>query len=202
MTISYPITLPTSPAPASVKLYGHAIVAVGVSPFTAQQQVYQHQGQFWRAQITLPPMRREDAEPWIAAMLSLNGRRGTFYLGDASATTPRGTATGTPLVNGASQTGQTLVTDGWTSGVTGILKAGDYMQIGDRLYKVLADANSDGTGNATFDIWPRLRESPADNAAITVTNTKGLFRRADNAAEWDIAPGKIFSMSFEAVEAI
>jgi hypothetical protein len=51
-----------------------------------------------------------------------------------------GTGTGTPLVNGASQSvtyatakdtwTQTLVTKGWTNSITGILKAGDVFTIG------------------------------------------------------------------------
>lgn len=202
MTITFPIDLPSSPAPAKIRIYPRAIVGVSISPFSGAQQVYEHQGQIWQADITLPSMVRADAAPWIAAMLQLNGRYGTFRLGDASCATPRGVATGTPLVNGASQTGKTLITDGWTISQTGILKQGDYIQIGDRLYMVTVDANSDGSGNATLDIWPRLRESPADNAAIITTNCKGLFRLASNEMPWDVNPKPIFELSFSAVEAI
>lgn len=202
MTISYPITLPSSPAPASIRIFPRSVVAVSVSPFTAQQQAYQHQGQVWQAEITLPNMTRAQAEPWVSAFLQLNGRYGTFRLGDAAGRTPRGIATGTPLVKGASQTGQSLITDGWTPSQTGILKAGDYMQIGDRLYKVLSDTNSNGSGEATFDIWPRLRESPADNAAITTSNCTGLFRLTSNEMPWEVGLGAVYSVSFSAVEAI
>lgn len=202
MTISYPINLPSSPAPAAIRIFPRSVVAVSVSPFTAQQQAFQHQGQVWQAEITLPNMTRAQAEPWIAAFLQLNGRYGTFRLGDSAGRAPRGIATGTPLVKGASQTGQTLITDGWTPSQTGILKAGDYIQIGDRLYKVLSDTNSDGSGNATFDIWPRLRESPADNAAIITNNCTGLFRLTSNEMPWDIGLGLRYSVSFSAVEAI
>jgi len=202
MTITYPIDLPDSPSPAKVRIYPRSVVSASVSPFTGSQQMYLHQGQVWQADITLPNMRRADAEPWVAAFLQLNGRYGTFRLGDESGRTPRGIATGTPLVKGASQTGQVLLTDGWTISQTGILKQGDYIQIGERLYKVMVDANSDGSGNATLDIWPRLRESPADNAAIITSNCTGLFRLTSNEMPWDVSPGIIFSMSFSAVEAI
>lgn len=202
MTISYPITLPSTPAPSEIRIAPRSIVAVSVSPFSGAQQAYQHQGQFWQADISLPPMRIADAAPWMAAFLQLNGRYGTFYLGNAAMKTPRGTATGTPLVKGASQTGQSLVTDGWTAGVTGILKQGDYLQIENRLYMVIVDANSDGTGNATLDIWPRLRSAPADNAPITVSNCKGLFRLTTNEMPWVHKPGGIVELSFSAVEAI
>lgn len=101
---------------------------------------------------------------------------------------------GTPLVNGASQTGATLVTDGWTAS-TAVLKAGDVFTIAgvNRVHKetrqdtgelqkfvVTADGSSDGTGNLTISISPSITTSgafqtvtasPADNAAITVLGT-------------------------------
>lgn len=155
------------------------------------------------AEVTLPVMERADAEEWISFLLKLNGQQGTFLLGDSAAKTARGIATGTPLVNGASQTGQSLVTDGWTAGVTGILKAGDYIQLGQRLYKVLNDANSDGSGNATLDIWPRLRESPANNSSIIVSDCLGLFRLSGNSYQIHSADvAKLFSLAFSAEEAI
>lgn len=202
MAIVYPLTLPTTPMPAQIRIYPHAVVAIGVSPYTGQQQSYAHQGQFWRADITLPPMRRAQAEPWIATLLQLNGRRGTFRMGDISASAPRGVATGTPLVNGSAQSGQVLITDGWSVSTPNILMAGDYLQIGDHLYKNLFDVSSDAAGAATLDIWPRLRSVPADNAPITLNNPMGLFRMVQNDMPWEVGAGAIFQMSFSAVEAI
>lgn len=117
-----------------------------------------------------------------------------------------GVATGTPLVNGGSQNvtydsvkntmTQSLVTDGWTNSVTGILKEGDVFTIANvfavnpvtkatlpflRQFVVRADANSGAsTGPATLTIYPAIITSgafqncsaaPADNAAITVLGT-------------------------------
>lgn len=109
---------------------------------------------------------------------------------------------GTPLVNGASQattydsskdTGtMSLVTDGWSTSVTGLLKAGDVITVAGVYsvnpqtkqstgalanFVVVSDVNSDGSGNATLTISPPMITSgayqtvtgaPADNAAITV----------------------------------
>lgn len=113
-----------------------------------------------------------------------------------------GAHAGTPLVNGASQnvtyaagTGanqQTLVTDGWSNSVTGVLKAGDIITLAGvysvnpiskqstgrlQTFVVKADADSDGSGNASLTVSPAIITSgpyqtvdaaPADNAAITV----------------------------------
>ncbi len=107
------------------------------------------------------------------------------------------------LVNGASQTGYDLVTDGWQASQTGIMLAGDWLQLGtgntSRLYKVMADANSDASGNATLTLWPKLRSSPADNDAITVSSPKGRFMLAQD-IDWSIDEAHIYGLNFSAVE--
>lgn len=119
-----------------------------------------------------------------------------------------GTATGTPRVNGADQNvtydtaknswTQSLVTDGWTNSVTGILKAGDVFTIAGvtmvnprtkastgiaQQFVVTADANSGAsTGPSTLTISPPIiisgphqtvTAAPADDALITVVGTGG-----------------------------
>lgn len=206
MAISYPLALPTTTGIAKIRISANNVVGVSQSPFTAKQQVYKYTGQFWEAEISLPPMKRSDAEYWISFLLKLNGSYGTFLLGDPNGATARGVATGTPLVNGASQTGSELITDGWTPDTTGILKAGDYIQLGSgssaKLHKVLDDVNSDSSGNATLTLWPDLRSAPADNAAIVVSGAKGLFRLSTNQQDWDVNEASIYGMTFPAREAL
>lgn len=205
MSITYPLALPTVTGLQSIRLFARPTVAVAESPFTGQQQVQRHAGQRWMASVSLPPMPRAAAEEWWTFQLKLNGIEGTFLLGDPAGATARGIATGTPLVKGASQTGNSLITDGWTISQTGILKAGDYIQIGSgasaRLYKNLNDVNSDSNGDATLDIWPRLRSSPADNAPIVVSSCQGVFRLGANEVLADIDTAMIYGMSFTCTEA-
>lgn len=109
---------------------------------------------------------------------------------------------GTPLVNGASQNvtwatskdgyTQSLITDGWSNSVTGVVKAGDVFTIANvysvnpktrqstgrlQTFTITADANSDGSGNATLTVSPPIITSgayqtvdsaPADDAVITI----------------------------------
>lgn len=111
-----------------------------------------------------------------------------IYMDQNVATHTVGVATGTPLVNGAAQNvtyaaskttdSQTLITDGWTNSITGILKAGDVITIGGvnavnpvpgegatakqdlgylQQFTVLADADSGATtGPATITISPAI----------------------------------------------
>lgn len=210
MTISYPLNLPTSVTAREVVIRRCATVALSASPFTGEQQVYVHQGEWFEIDFALPPMPRATAAAWIGFLLALNGREGTFLAGIPSEGTARGTATGTPLVNGAGQSGKTLNTRGWTAGITGILTAGDWLQLGSgsgtHLHAVVQDANSQSgspdAGLATLDIWPRLRSAPSDGDAITISNAKGLWRLAGNSAEWSIGEAAMYGLNFSAVEAI
>lgn len=206
MAITFPIALPASPAPRAVRITQRSVVAVGASPFTLDEIVQAHPGQAWRLGVSLPPMKENLAEDFIAALLSLNGREGTFLYGDRTRAVPRGVATGTPLVAGAAQTGASLATDGWTASQTGILKAKDWLQLGSgattRLHAVLADVDSDGAGAATIDIWPALRESPADGAPVTVNDTVGRWRLTAPGQEWGIDEALFYGLGFDANEAI
>lgn len=83
-----------------------------------------------------------------------------------------GAGGGTPLVNGGSQSGYTVVTDGWPNS-TLVLKAGDVYRIGGSnvLRMCQADVTSNGSGQASITGIPAIPvgASPADNAAITIT---------------------------------
>lgn len=211
MAISYPITLPFATRGAN----GISITQITVggsqrSPFSLVEQTQVGTGQLWQAEVSLPPMTRDTGAPeWYAAGVSLNGTEGTFYLGDTANKTPRGVATGTPVVDGGSQSGYDLATRGWTAGVTNIMRAGDWLQIGtgssSRLYMVMADANSDGSGNATLTIWPKIRQqpsAPADGAAITTSSPVGVFRLVA-ASNWQFDKAKILrGFTFKAIEAL
>lgn len=130
MAITYPLAPPASPGPRNTVFAANNLVSVAASPFTGTAQVQEFPGEWWEVAISLPPMVQDDAEQWTSFLTALRGQAGTFYLGDPARTAPAGVATGTPLVNGTQAGGsKALATKGWTPNTTGILKAGDYIQI-------------------------------------------------------------------------
>jgi hypothetical protein len=202
MSINYPLTMPNIKSFKSIRLYSINAVAVARSPYTHVTQVQQFAGQSWGADVTFPEMSREEAEAFNAFLLALMGQNGTFYLGDPLGQIARGSAGGTPLVKGANQTGNEVLTDGWTVSATGILLAGDYIQIGTGLYKILEDVTSDGSGNATLKIFPRLATSPADNQSVIKDSCVGIFRLTENITPiYDLGIEKLYSIGFSCVEA-
>ncbi len=209
MSYSYPLAFPTGVRGLQqIHLTAQSVTAVGASPFTLSQQVQVFPGQQWLADCKLAPMKRVDAEVWNAFFLKLNGFKGTFLMGDPLATSPQGLGTGTPKVNGGTQAaGSTsLITDGWPNSTNNLLLPGDYfhMVVGSnqRLHKVLSPVNSDSSGNATIDIWPYLRESPADDAVLVLTNAQGQFRLSTPTNDWTEDTGGVYTLAFGTMEAL
>lgn len=194
MSISYPLSLPTSIGIASIELRAVNAVAVSESPFTYQQQTFIHPGQRWEASVSLPALRRDFMAPWKAFLTALKGRSGTFLLGDPDYTSSLGDASSCVVSGSAGDESVSVV-------MSGTLKAGDYLQLGSagsaRLHHVLQDQ----TGNGTLDIWPALREDYTSAAAV-LDAPKGVFRLATNISAWTISTSNAYGISFEAVESI
>ena len=194
MAISYPLTMPTNIGMASIELRTRNTVAVSMSPFTYKQQTHSYDGQMWEADVTLPPMNRDDAESWVAFLMSLKGRTGTFMLYDPSAKSVRGTTTSATVTGSTGDDSLTVV-------MTGTLKAGDYIQLGldsdATLHKVLVDQSGDGT----LEVWPKLRRDRTGVAAV-LTNASGVFRLAANETSWSVNNSSFFGISFGATEVI
>ena len=204
-TPSYPLTLPTTTGIVTQNWGLNRVIAVTESPFTNQQQVFEHEGAQWTTTMTLPPMKKDKAAQWLAFFMSLRGRRGTFKLGDQDRKTIQGVATGTIRVNGASQTGNQVALDGFANSTNNVFKAGDYIQINSYLYMVIEDVNSNGSGEANVKIEPSLRsgiETINDNTTIIYTNTTTIMRLDENKFEWNTDKVSNYGISFACSEAL
>lgn len=209
MAITYPLTFPTAKGIAQATFRGQAIVGVVTSIFTGEQDVQEHAGQFWTGDLAWPAMKRATAEEVLGFLFKLNGRLGTFLMEAPNGGTPRGTASsapGTPVIAGASQTGNALNIDGCPAGAATYLLVGDYIQlstgINSKLHKVLNTVVVDSAGAATIDIWPNLRSSPVDASTVVVDGALGAFRLATNTMAHDIDEAAFYGISVPFVEAI
>jgi hypothetical protein len=158
--------------------------AISQSPFTYDQQVYQHQGVRWEAEVTLPPMKRAEAKQLEAFFASLRGQANTFTLGNPLHNTTA-TGTGTGAINATTLTGS----------FTGAV-AGDYFEIGSALY-IITEVNS----SSSIDIMPPLRVA-ASSSPLDFTLPKGTWRLASNEIGWSINQASLYGFTFACVEAI
>lgn len=215
LSTQYPLAMPTHTGFTQISLRAIEGSLVTRSPFSFKEQTQTFGGQRWEADITLPPMKRDAAETWIAWLMSLKGPRGKFYLSDPTATTPRGSARdadAVTIVNNGSTiipANDTIYISKGSSAVTGYLKAGDYIQIGvgtdgtQNLHKVLQDVNLASDGSATVYIWPNIRRAAHKvngYSDIKFQSSSGIFRLQDSSVGWDINNAMTYGLTFGAIE--
>ncbi len=194
MAITYPLSLPTSISIGSIELMADNVVARSESPFTFAQQIVSHAGQRWRANVTMPPMKRAVAAPWQGFLLGLKGGQGTFLMGHPLATSPLGTSSSATITG-------TSGSDSLTVTMTGTLLAGDYIQLGSGSDATLHMVLEDQSGNGTLEVFPALRKDRTSVSAV-LSNPKGLFRLATNTQNFSTDNASIYGIQFEAVEAV
>lgn len=180
-TTSYP----TTPMWMSASITSYSPTFVSVTHGLVRQ-VRSRGGHAWQIELNYGAMTRANFEPLLAFLTKQAGQYGTFDLSLSTPFATRGTGSGTPLVNGSSQTGTSLITDGWSNSQT-VMKVGDFFTVaGDsKVYKLTEDVTSNGSGAATMTFFPALRRSPADNAVIAVSPTFRCALSADTlAVDW------------------
>ncbi len=168
----------------------------GVAMFQARSGAIQKQQQMpdhWALVLELDNLSGADRAALQAFLLKVGAGDHNFTVQDHSYTR-RGSGAGTPLINGASQTGNSIVTDGWTNSATGVLLAGDLIQVRNQLVMVTtASVDANGSGQATIDVVPAVRIAPSDNSAIVTATPTGIFKLTSPEIGWAQGPGPVFS---------
>jgi hypothetical protein len=182
----------TAPTTVRLELVGNA--GVFPSPLIASAQTLDRGGLKWQYTLNRNNLQDADRGPVMGLIASLRSQANRLRI-EVFDNPKRGGYGGTPLVAGASQTGSVLNVDGVTN-KTNWIRAGDYFSVdvgGDHELKMCtADANSSG-GAVTINFEPRLRASPANNAAIFVEDgvlsvPEGIFMLANSTTGWSSKP--------------
>lgn len=178
-----------SPSSVAMALVGNT--GLFPSPLIQSAQTIDRGGAKWRATLQFDNMTGNRRGEVLAMIAQLRGQANRMRI-NVSDNPDRGVASGTPLVNGGGQTGNTLNIDGVGS-VTNWIRAGDYFSVvvnGEHELKMAtADINS-SAGAATLQFEPPLRASPLNNAVINVggNTPEGVFMLEGVVAGWTSAP--------------
>lgn len=196
------ISMPVRPAFKASSFYLETNTQTFESPLNRATQRLELAGQRWRATYTLPKMTKAQAAEWIAFFLKCKGRAEAFTAYDPDWKVNLGAWSGTPLVKGAGQTGNSLIIDGCTANVVNWGRAGDYFSVNSELKRLTTNANSNGSGEVTLSFESVLRASPTDNAPITFNPaTCNMILTSDNLGEWNSNQNKIYEeKTFSAYE--
>ena len=196
-------TFPSSPAFNSLEV--NSLQPTFVSrTISGRRQARQIGGQYFTMTASFPPMKRAEFAPIDAFIMKQRGQYETFQLVLPVLSTGLGSPAGTPLVAGASQTGRSIITDGWTNDIQ-IFKAGDYLKFAnhDKVYKVTADVSSHASlGTATIAIEPALITSPVNDSAITHSSVPFTVSLTTGVQEFSTGNSGLFSFEVDFSEAL
>lgn len=170
------------------------------SPLTNKVQTAALSGARWQCVPTFSNRAGDEARALRAFIMNQEGVAGRFNYYPATAD-KGGTGLGTGMVNGAGQTGKTLLTKGWTAGQAKLFKAGDYITFNNEMKMITADAASDGSGNAVLLITPAIRVSPANSVLIEVDNPYFPARlENDDMSRLQVSSPLIYNATFSIIE--
>ena len=187
---------PIKPTSMSWELVSNAQQFVAMS---GAIQVAQRAGQRWAATMDFSTLKDADRSVLQAFVAQVLGLADNFTLSPADYS-PRGAFGGTPLVNGAGQTGNSISVDGCSASVANWIRAGDFFQVGNELKMATEDASSNGAGQITLSFVPELRAAPVDGSAISTSEPEGVFRFVQPRMGWSSRPPYVSSMTIECVE--
>ena len=202
-------TFPATPAPRQIGIRSDTVTLVSQAQ-SMKRQARSRATQRWAFRLAYAPLTRAQWAPIFAFLMKQRGQYETFqFVLPRPLHTPQGVATGSPVVNNQSgspeelQTGsRNVATSGWTAGITGIVKAGDFLTFAGhaKAYMATADANSDGGGLATIGIEPALFEGPAHGAAITISSVQFTVALSRDSLEAAMDIGPHLGLELELVE--
>ena len=195
------VTLPTTILPVSAEA---ALMRFGIDlvpPLGGVTQRVSRMGSRFRVALAYPPMIAANAKAMLAALHSAD-TSGSSVIAPVPQPTVSGSF-GSPLVNGGSQAGSSLICDGFSAGAS--IPAGTLFSFtkSGRIYlhMVTAAATASGAGAVTLTIAPMLRVSPADNAGLSITSAQVEGLIEGDSISWAVNSAGHYQIGFSLAEA-
>ena len=194
-----PLTFPTlTNNPSSIDWKLRTNTHALVSPFDLSVQTVEKMGARWQCAAAWELLNDADSRKLFAFLASLRGRSGRFYFTPTFAASPLSSITGSPLVNGAGQTGASLVVDGFT----GTIKTGDFFHFDTTAGRELKIVTEDRAGPGTLRFEPAIRIPPADNAQLVFSSPSCIMMLdSDDQAGPSVTGSFPYGYSIQMVEA-
>lgn len=167
------------------------------SPLSSAVQTIARNAAFWSITLRFDLYDEDERRELIGFIALLNGQEHRFSYSDTT-NVYGGTGNGTPKVVGASGSGRSLATDGWANSET-VMKRGDMFGVNSELKMCTSNVISNGSGQATINFVPELRQSPADNADIDLSAPTGVFMLMGDVV-WSNRTGPFSSLTITAME--
>jgi hypothetical protein len=188
------MAFPTTPKPRSVQVTSLSPNLVSEA-HSMKRQVRSLGVQKWVLQASYPPMTRTEFAPLWAFVIAQKGRYSTFSYTPEKISTTTGTATGTLAVSSAASAGVSTIS---ASGLTGTLKAGDFVKFSghSKVYMLTADATT------SLAIEPPLISAVATTDTVTYNNVPFTCALSADSQGTGLDINEMHSFSLSLVEVI
>jgi len=153
--------------------------------------------QRWELTAKYRLMTREQMQPIIAFIMAQQGSLETFQIQVPVHDDAFGNVSGTVRTNGAHSIGDSTIT---IDGITGTLKAGDFIKFGNhtKVYMVTADI----TGAGTLSIQPALLSAVPNDTQITYDSVQFTVRLANDVQEIKVRGYEQYNYEVDLIEVI
>jgi hypothetical protein len=164
---------------------------------SGRRQVRSIGSQRWAITATYNPMTRAEFMPVYAFVLGQKGQLESFQFVPPVVGSTSGTATGSVTTNGSFSLGATSVT---IAGLTGTLKAGDFIKFDShsKVYMVTADR----VGAGAMTIEPPLFEAVGTGIGVTYSSVPFTVRLNNDVQQYRLGGYERYTYEIDMVEAI
>jgi hypothetical protein len=195
-------TFPSSPTTTAVSITSqqNTIVSTTVS---GRRQARQIDGQRFRLTLKFPVMTRSEFAPILAFIMKQRSQLESFQYTPSTMASSNGVASGVIRVNGAISAGVTSVAiDGMANSTSGVFKAGDFFRFTgqNKVYMIVADVSSNGSGQGTLTFEPPLRTGVADNAILIYSNVDFTVGLTNDIQEFNVGTENYFKYEVDLIE--
>jgi hypothetical protein len=189
-------TYPADPIASKVQISSLSFNLMSES-LSGRRQVRAIGGQRWALTASYNPMTRAEFMPVYAFILAQNGQFETFQFVPPVVGSTSGTATGSITTNTTVSIGATTVS---LTGLTGVLKAGDYIKFANhtKVYMLMADRS----GAGTVAIQPPLVSAVASGQGVTYNNVPFTVRLDNDLQQYSLTGYERYIYEVDMVEAI
>ena len=197
-------TFPTTPIPSSVSISTNQNTIVTTTA-SGRRQSRQIDGQRFKLRVTFPIMTRTQFAPILAFIVKQRSQIESFTFTPPTLDDSLGVASGVIRVNGAILAGVTSVAiDGMANSTSGVFKAGDYFRFTGqaKVYMVMADVSSNGSGQGTLTFEPPLRTNVSDNAVLIYSSVDFTVGLTGDIQEFNISTENYFQYEVDLIEVL
>jgi hypothetical protein len=197
-------TFPSSPAPRDVAISSQQNTIVTTTA-SGRRQARQIDGQRFKLRVRFPVMTRAEFAPINAFIMKQRSQMESFQYVPPTIDDSLGVASGVISVNGAVSAGATSCSiDGMANSTSGVFKAGDYFRFTgqNKVYMVMADVNSNGSGAGTLTFEPPLRSALSDNTVLIYSNVDFTVGLTGDVQEFTIGTENYFQYEVDLIEVL